>query len=155
MAGCCFHAAADETADCRWPLAQSEASSALTRGFEVVSTESGHRGKNAIDSRFGVDQQAKLDFAGQAVARTTQEAKSLLSRFYGKKPEFSYYMGCSTGGREAMLAAQRLPLEFDGVVAGNPSYNLTRIAVNQVWSLQTVTRIAPKGDAASGGKPDL
>ena len=126
--------------------------SALARGFAVVSTDSGHRGKNAIDSRFGVDQQAKLDFAYQAVARTTSQAKSLVARFYGQKPDYSYYMGCSTGGREAMLAAQRLPLEFDGVVAGNPSYNLTRVAVNQVWSLQNVTRIAPK-DAS--GKPDL
>lgn len=43
-----------------------------------------------------------------------------------------------------MLAAQRLPLEFDGVVAGNASFNLTRVAVNQIWSLQTVTRIAPR-----------
>ncbi len=126
--------------------------SALARGFAVVSTDSGHRGRNAIDSRFGVDQQAKLDFAYQAVARTTSQAKSLIARFYGQKPQYSYYMGCSTGGREAMLAAQRLPLEFDGVVAGNPSYNLTRVAVNQVWSLQHVTRIAPK-DAS--GKPDL
>lgn len=126
--------------------------SALARGFAVVSTDSGHRGKSAIDSRFGVDQQAKLDFAYQAVARTTSQAKSLVARFYGQKPDYSYYMGCSTGGREAMLAAQRLPLEFDGVVAGNPSYNLTRVAVNQVWSLQNVTRIAPK-DAS--GKPDL
>ena len=126
--------------------------SALARGFAVVSTDSGHRGKSAIDSRFGVDQQAKLDFAYQAVARTTSQAKSLVARFYGQKPDYSYYVGCSTGGREAMLAAQRLPLEFDGVVAGNPSYNLTRVAVNQVWSLQNVTRIAPK-DAS--GKPDL
>jgi hypothetical protein len=126
--------------------------SALTRGFAVVATDSGHRGKSPIDSRFGVDQQAKLDFAYQAVARTTQEAKTLLAKFYGKKPDYSYFMGCSTGGREAMLAAQRLPLEFDGVVAGNPSYNLTRIAVNQVWSLQAVTRIAPPD---AGGKPDL
>jgi feruloyl esterase len=61
-------------------------------------------------------------------------------------------MGCSTGGREALLAAQRLPREFDGVVAGNASYNLTRIALNQAYSLQTITRIAPK-DAS--GKPDL
>jgi feruloyl esterase len=99
-----------------------------------------------------VDQQAKLDFAYQAVARTTREAKSMLARFYGKQPQYSYYMGCSTGGREAMLAAQRLPLEFDGVVAGNPAFNLTRIVVNQIWSLQTVTRIAPK-DAS--GRPDL
>jgi len=126
--------------------------SALARGFAVVSTDSGHRGKSAIDSRFGVDQQAKLDFAYQAVARTTTQAKSLITRFYGQKPDYSYYVGCSTGGREAMLAAQRVPLEFDGVVAGNPSYNLTRVAVNQVWSLQQVTRIAPKD---TSGKPDL
>jgi Tannase and feruloyl esterase len=126
--------------------------SALARGFAVVSTDSGHRGRNAIDARFGVDQQAKLDFAYQAVARTTREAKGLLQRYYGSKPDYSYFMGCSTGGREAMMAAQRLPLEFDGVVAGNPSFNLTRIAANQVFSLQTVTRLAPK-DAS--GKPLL
>lgn len=126
--------------------------SALARGFAVVSTDGGHRGRNAIDTRFGVDQQAKLDFAYQAVERATREAKSLLQRFYGRKPEFSYFIGCSTGGREAMMAAQRLPLEFDGVVAGNPSFNLTRIAANQVWSLQTVNRIAPRD---SDGKPLL
>jgi feruloyl esterase len=124
--------------------------SALSRGFAVVSTDSGHRGRSAIDTRFGADQQAKLDFAYQAVARTTREAKGLLQRYYGSKPEYSYYMGCSTGGREAMMAAQRLPLEFDGVVAGNPSFNLTRVAINQVWSLQTITRLAPR-DAS--GKP--
>jgi len=118
--------------------------SALARGFAVVSTDSGHRGRSAVDTRFGADQQAKLDFAYQAVERTTREAKGMLQRYYGRKPDYSYYMGCSTGGREAMMAAQRLPLEFDGVVAGNPSFNLTRVAANQIWSLQTVNRIAPR-----------
>ncbi len=126
--------------------------SALARGFAVVSTDSGHRGRSPIDGRFGVDQQARLDFAYQAVERTTREAKSLLGRFYGKQPDYSYFMGCSTGGREAMLVAQRLPTQFDGVVAGNPAFNLTRIVLNQIWSLQTVTRIAPKD---ANGKPDL
>jgi feruloyl esterase len=126
--------------------------SALARGFAVVSTDSGHRGRSAVDSSFAVDQQAKLDFAYQAVQRTTREAKSLLNRYYGRKPDYTYFMGCSTGGREAMLAAQRLPLEFDGVVSGNASFNLTRVAMNQIWSLQTVTRIAPR-DAT--GKPQL
>lgn len=128
------------------------APSALARGFAVVSTDSGHRGRSPLDARFGADQQARLDFAYQAVERTTREAKALLRRVYGRPPERSYYMGCSTGGREAMLAAQRLPMEFDGVVAGNPAFNLTRIVVNQAWSLQAVTRIAPK-DAS--GRPDL
>jgi feruloyl esterase len=97
-----------------------------------------------MDSSFAADQQAKLDFAYQAVQRTTREAKALLARYYGRKPDYTYFMGCSTGGREAMLAAQRLPLEFDGVVAGNASFNLTRVAANQIWSLQTVTRVAPR-----------
>jgi feruloyl esterase len=99
-----------------------------------------------------VDQQAKLDFAYQAVQRTTYETKDVIGRYYGRAPDYSYFMGCSTGGREAMLAAQRLPLEFDGVVAGDPAFNLTRIAANQVYSLQAVTRIAPRG---ANGQPDL
>jgi feruloyl esterase len=128
----------------------SGAPSALERGFAVVSTDSGHRG-SMVDSSFAADQQAKLDFAYQAVQRTTYEAKDLIDHYYGSAPEYSYFMGCSTGGREAMLAAQRLPVEFDGVVAGDPAFNLTRIAANQVYSLQTVTRIAPTG---ADGKPD-
>jgi hypothetical protein len=59
--------------------------SALARGFAVVSTDSGHRGRNSIDARFGADQQAKLDFAYQAVARSTREAKGLLQRYYGSR----------------------------------------------------------------------
>jgi hypothetical protein len=124
--------------------------SALARGFAVVSTDGGHRGRSPIDSRFAVDQQARLDFAYQSVPRVTREAKALVSRYYGRKPEFSYFMGCSTGGREAMMAAQRLPLEFDGVVAGNAAFNFTNLVVNQIWSLQAVAKIAPR-DAA--GKP--
>lgn len=130
----------------------SGAPSALQRGFAVVSHDGGHRGRNNIDSRFAADQQAKLDFAWQAVERATRETKALLDRYYGRAPEYSYFMGCSTGGREGMMAAQRMPMEFDGIVAGNPSWNLTRIALNQVWSLQTVNRIAPR-DAS--GKPLL
>ena len=123
---------------------------ALTRGFAVVSTDGGHRGRNNIDTRFGIDQQAKLDFAYMAVQRSTVEAKSLINRYYGRKPDHSYFMGCSTGGREAMMAAQKMPMEFDGIVAGNASFNLTRVAMNQVWSLQTVTKLAAKD---ADGKP--
>ncbi len=126
--------------------------SALERGFATVSTDSGHQGRSSIDSRFGVDQQAKLDFAYQGVERATREAKSVLGAYYGRKAHHSYFMGCSTGGREALLAAQRLPLEFDGVISGNAARNFTRLVSNQIWSLQQVTRIAPR-DAR--GKPDL
>src|SRR5690606_2481797 len=86
----------------------------------------------------------KLDFAYQAVQKTTHEAKELIEDYYGRAPDYSYFMCCSTGGREAMLAAQRLPLEFDGVVAGDPAFNFSGLAMNQIWSLQTVTRIATR-----------
>lgn len=120
------------------------APSALNRGFAVVSTDSGHRGRNSGDSRFAADQQAKLDFAYQAIPRATREAKQIVDRYYGRKPEYSYFMGCSTGGREAMMSAQRLPLEFDGVVAGNAAFNFSRLVVNQIWSLQAVAKAAPR-----------
>lgn len=126
--------------------------SALERGFAVVSTDGGHQGRSNIDSRFGVDQQAKLDFAYQAIERATREGKTLVGTYYGRKADHSYFMGCSTGGREAMLAAQRLPLEFDGVISGNAARDFTRLVTQQVWSLQQVTRIAPRNDA---GQPDL
>src|SRR5690606_39978279 len=71
------------------------------------------------------------------VQRTTYEAKNIINRFYGRAPEYSYFMGCSTGGREGMLAAQRLPLEFDGVVAGNPAFNLTRRSEEHTSELQS------------------
>ena len=129
-----------------------EGPSALQRGFAVVSTDSGHRGRNNTDARFGLDQQAKLDFGYQAVDRTTREAKSLLQRYYGRSPQYTYFMGCSTGGREGMMAAQRSPLLFDGIVAGDGPFNFTRLAMNQIFSAQTISRIAPKN---ADGSPDL
>ena len=92
--------------------------SALARGFAVVSTDSGHRapGGNPLDASFLSDQQASLDFAYQAVERVTAVAKAIVVRHYAQPVSRSYYVGCSTGGREAMLAAQRYPLEFDGVI---------------------------------------
>jgi feruloyl esterase len=126
--------------------------SALQRGFAVVATDSGHRGRSGIDARFAVDQQARLDFAYQALERTTREARTLLNRYYGRLPDYTYFMGCSTGGREAMQVAQRLPTLFDGVVAGNAAFNFTRLVANQTFSLQTITRIAPRN---ADGKPDL
>jgi feruloyl esterase len=130
----------------------SAAPSALARGFAVVSTDGGHRGRSILDSSFAADQQAKLDFAYQAVQRTTYETKDIVEAYYGREPDRSYFMGCSTGGREGMFAAQRLPLEFDGIVAGDPTFNLTRIAANQIYSLQAITRISPRGP---DGQPDL
>ena len=93
---------------------------------------------------FGLDQQARIDYAYNALAEVTREAKALVAAFYGGPPQRSYFVGCSNGGRQALMASQRLPLEFDGIVAGDPAMSFSRLALGEVWNMQTVARIAPK-----------
>jgi feruloyl esterase len=93
---------------------------ALERGFAVASTDSGHQGA-VFDASFLQDQQAALDFLSQGVATAAVVAKQLVAQRYGKAPEHSYFVGCSTGGREAMLMSQRYPAYFDGIVAAAPA----------------------------------
>jgi feruloyl esterase len=94
---------------------------ALARGFAVVSTDTGHQGKGAFDGSFMQDQQAALDFAFVAVGRVAVLAKQIIAQHYGTPAARSYFAGCSTGGREGMLMAQRYPTYFDGIVAGAPA----------------------------------
>ncbi|HET9863496.1 MAG TPA: DUF6351 family protein, partial [Steroidobacteraceae bacterium] len=93
---------------------------ALERGFAVASTDSGHQGA-VFDASFLQDQQAALDFLSQGVATAAVIARQLVAQRYGKAPEHSYFVGCSTGGREAMLMSQRYPAYFDGIVAVAPA----------------------------------
>lgn len=121
--------------------------SALGRGFAVVSSDGGHRGESILDARFGADQQARIDYAFNALDRVTLKAKELIATYYGRAPEYSYLLGCSNGGRQGLMAAQRYPLHFDGIVAGAPIFNMSRIVMNQVWNVQTFSRIAPSNSS--------
>jgi len=114
---------------------------ALARGFAVVTTDAGHQG---LDASFGDDQQARLDYAYQALGKVTAEAKAIIARFYGQGPKRSYFMGCSNGGRQGMMAAERYPLEFDGIIAGDPGFRLSRAAVGELWDTAQLVKIAPR-----------
>jgi pimeloyl-ACP methyl ester carboxylesterase len=94
--------------------------SALARGFAVASTDSGHKGEG-FDASFFRDQKASLNFLYQAVAEVTLVAKALVQAHYGKPQHHAYFVGCSTGGREAMLMSQRFPDYYDGIVAAAPA----------------------------------
>ena len=124
---------------------------ALVRGFAVVSTDSGHQSANPFDQSFAGEQQAVLDFAYQAVDRVTATAKTIIARVYGKPAARSYFAGCSTGGREAMTAAQRYPLEFDGVIAGAPAMRANYSALATEWAAVQLNQVAPKN---ADGRPD-
>jgi Tannase and feruloyl esterase len=122
---------------------------ALARGFAVVTTDSGHKGA-VFDGSFMKDQQANLDFAYAAVGRVTQVAKQMVAQYYSAAPSHSYFDGCSTGGREAMLATQRYPTYFDGVIAGDPAMRTGYSNLADAWLTVALNQIAPKDDA---GKP--
>jgi hypothetical protein len=114
---------------------------ALTRGFAVISQDAGHEGG---DASFGEDQQARIDMIYRSYERVTAIGKQLVSAYYGKPADHSYFMGCSEGGREALLASQRMPLDYDGVVAGDPGI-LLGVSFNANADYQTIAAIAPKG----------
>ena len=127
---------------------------ALSRGFAVASTDSGHHAKTgAFDFSFMRDQQAYLDFAFLANAEVAGVAKQIIARYYAKPASYSYFVGCSTGGREGMILSQRYPTVFNGIVSGDPAMRtgLSNLAIAQ-WIPVAYNQAAPK-DAA--GKPEI
>ena len=88
-----------------------------------ATTDMGHQGQQDGSWAAG-DPQAQIDFAYRAVHVTAQVAKAVIARFYGRPAVFSYFTGCSDGGREALMEAQRYPDDFDGIAAGAPANDL-------------------------------
>ena len=119
---------------------------ALARGFAVASTDTGHQGQGAFDGRFQAEQQASLDFAYQAVGRVAVLAKQIIARHYAEPAHHSYFAGCSTGGREAMLMAQRYPTYFDGVISGAPAMRTGFSGIGDAWVATMLNQVAPRND---------
>jgi pimeloyl-ACP methyl ester carboxylesterase len=130
----------------------------LNQGYAVVSTDSGH--DNAVNTsvvaganQFGFDPQARSDYGYNGPAEVTEKAKALIKKYYGEKPRYSYFVGCSEGGREALMLSQRYPDFFDGVVSGNPGMDLPKAAVAHPWDAQAFARAART--KTPFGNPDL
>ena len=113
---------------------------ALQQGFAVISSDAGHDA--AQNPSFGIDPQARLDYGYQAVAKLTPMAKRLIAVAYGKPPDRSYLGGCSNGGRHALVAASRYADQYDGIVAGDPGFNLPQAAVAQMYGAQRYASVA-------------
>ena len=95
----------------------------LRRGYAVAGTDTGHEGGPA-DASFGVGHPEKLvDYAWRAVHEMTVKSKGLVTTHYSVTPRRSYWVGCSSGGRQGLKEAQRFPDDFDGISAGAPAYN--------------------------------
>jgi feruloyl esterase len=89
-------------------------------GFAIASSDMGHAG---MGGDFGRDPQKRVDFAYRAMHLTALAAKRLMREYYGRDARYAYFNGCSDGGREALVEAQRYPDDFDGIVAGAPALN--------------------------------
>ena len=92
---------------------------------------------------FGVDPQARDDYGYAGDMRLGPIGKSIIAKFYGVAPATSYMVGCSNGGRHAMVAATRMGDAYDGFVAGDPGFNLPRAAIQHAWDIQSFERIDP------------
>ncbi len=100
---------------------------ALRRGYATASTDTGHATTNARDASWAVGHpELVVDFGHRAIHITAEHAKNLVRAFYRQPPSHSYFMSCSTGGRQALTEAQRYPDDYDGIIAGDPAANWTR-----------------------------
>ncbi|MBL8174417.1 MAG: tannase/feruloyl esterase family alpha/beta hydrolase [Bryobacterales bacterium] len=95
-------------------------SASLRRGFAVAAHNTGHDAAWEPLGSFAVNRQKLLDYAFRSLHVTAETAKRIIAAYYGQKPARSYFNGCSTGGRQALMLAQRFPEDFDGIVAGAP-----------------------------------
>ena len=95
----------------------------LARNYAVVLTDMGHQGSSWLFAYNNL--QGEIDFAYRSTHTVAVAAKEIIDAYYGRRAAKNYFMGCSTGGRQAMVEAQRFPRDFDGIIAGAPVYDET------------------------------
>jgi feruloyl esterase len=106
-------------------------SSAIQRGYAAASTDTGHEGSSAS---FALGHPEKvIDFGYRAVHEMTEKGKAITAAFYDNPARYSYFVGCSAGGKQAIKEAQMFPQDYDGVVAGSPGVNWSGRALLSVW----------------------
>jgi feruloyl esterase len=110
----------------------------LARGYATSSTDTGHEGANN-DGSYALGHREKvIDFGYRAVHKMTVKAKLIVAAYYGRVPTFSFWLGCSTGGRQALTEAQRFPSDYNGIVAGAPANFLTHLQASSIWKAQAI-----------------
>ncbi len=110
----------------------------LAEGYATAQTDAGHSTRSVWDTSWAANPPSIVDFSYRAIHLMTTVGKTLVSRYYGHAQTRAYFQGCSTGGRQALMEAQRFPGDYNGIVAGAPVYNLltqtTGLLRNQAFS---------------------
>jgi len=110
----------------------------IPEGYATANSDSGHTAvPGPLQAAFAYNNRiAEIDYGYRSVHLTTVAAKSIIQSYYGQPIAYAYFDGCSTGGRQALMEAQRFPDDFDGIAGGDPAYFLTGLAMEQNWSMQ-------------------
>jgi Tannase and feruloyl esterase len=143
------------------PSASGAAGLELSQGWAVASNDGGHEDRQPNPfgwadtdnnaggtAHFAVDEQARTEYGYDAMAQTSAVSKEIIVHYYGRDTLYSYFWGCSNGGREGMLASERFPDIFDGIVAGNPGFDLPQAAVAEAWNEQALVPLANRTDVS-------
>jgi len=141
----------------------------LKAGFVTAATDTGHSAATEPGGSFALNRQKLLDFAFRSIHVTAEAAKLMVGAYYGAGPSKSYYDGCSQGGREGLILAQRFPNDFDGIIAGSPLVNFVGTMTARAYWMQGLaanpfpadklgllaTRVYDQCDAKDGLKDGL
>jgi hypothetical protein len=109
-------------------------SAALRHGFVTATTNTGHDAASEPLATFAASHQKRIDYAFRAVHLTATEGKRIAAAYYGRPPAYAYWDGCSTGGRQGLISAQRFPADFDGIVAGAPVLAFVNTVTQSLWN---------------------
>jgi len=111
----------------------------LGTGYAVAGTDDGHQDIVNTDASWALNHPEKvIDFGYRALKETTDAAKAIITANKGASPRYSYFQGCSDGGREALMEAQRYPNDFNGIVAGDPANHWTHLLAGAAWDYQAL-----------------
>ena len=111
---------------------------ALQHGFVAAQTNTGHDAEAEPLATFAPHLQKRIDYSFRAVHVTARAAKRLARAYYDRPVAFAYWDGCSTGGRQGLMSAQRYPADFDGIVAGAPVLNFVDTAIWNIWNMRAL-----------------
>jgi hypothetical protein len=112
---------------------------AMGKGYAAAATDTGHAG-SPVDATWALGHPEKvIDFGHRGIHEMTRVAKGVIEAFYGTTAKYSYFAGCSDGGREALMEAQRYPADYEGILAGAPANNWTSLLSLGVWDTQALT----------------
>jgi hypothetical protein len=112
-------------------------SRAIRRGYASAATDDGSQAGGQPTFALGHPEKI-VDYGRRALKETTDKSKAIIKALAGKGPSRSYFNGCSNGGREALMEAQRFPDDFDGIIVGSPSNFFTHLAAGFVWNEQAL-----------------